>query len=452
MQTLSIPYTVDENGQRQIDELRRIQSAAIRTAYVNARAADGSKVKEKDLRHFVKARFTGTVCDAWLLHCATLEGMAKRDAHPDGNIVFGGKSTLRRLANKLIDKETWQRRRLHPLVSIGDKNYGGNRHFRLSADGLTCRLSVYKKPITLHLATLRGKWQTILSQVAQAAAAKQLNVTFKLDDHKLHVTFDPKRLPAHPEARKPLALKKRRVLGIDTNPNWIGVSVIEVSPDGSDDVKVLDWRLIDLRKINDTDYDKAKYEVSKLSDAIVALARHWRVSVIAQEELTMRGRDHGLGAAQNRLRNTKWQRNFLQANVARKAALAGMEVHFVWAAYSSTIGNIRHDLPDAVAASAEIARRGYFYKQRDRSFPSFDVSGLLKLWKQEVDLNGVEDWKALHGKLKQANVRVRRPHPVVATRAMRGGRFMSTMSAVRLWRPRPRRCDPSSEIGYGLNQ
>ncbi len=56
-------------------ELRRVYSAAVRTAYANAVAADGSKLKQKDLRDLVRSRFLGGIVDAWLLHCATLEGM-----------------------------------------------------------------------------------------------------------------------------------------------------------------------------------------------------------------------------------------------------------------------------------------------------------------------------------------------------------------------------------------
>jgi ABC-type uncharacterized transport system involved in gliding motility auxiliary subunit len=48
LQTISIPYQRSSEDQLYLRELRRIYSAAIRTAYANAVVADCSKLKQKD--------------------------------------------------------------------------------------------------------------------------------------------------------------------------------------------------------------------------------------------------------------------------------------------------------------------------------------------------------------------------------------------------------------------
>ncbi|NOV20285.1 hypothetical protein E5S70_30230 [Ensifer adhaerens] len=57
MQTISTPYRCSDEDRLLLSDLRRLQSSAIRTAYANALAADGSWAKEMGLRNLVKARF-----------------------------------------------------------------------------------------------------------------------------------------------------------------------------------------------------------------------------------------------------------------------------------------------------------------------------------------------------------------------------------------------------------
>jgi hypothetical protein len=110
-------------------DLRRVYSAAVRTAYVHAPGR-----RQKELRDLVKSRFAGGLVDAWTLHCATLEGIDLRKARPDGKMVFGTRSGLERRAKGLIGRDGWRKLRLRPFCSRGDKLYLGNRHFRLSPD------------------------------------------------------------------------------------------------------------------------------------------------------------------------------------------------------------------------------------------------------------------------------------------------------------------------------
>ena len=120
MQTISIPYACSEEDDAFLRDLRRVYSAAVRTAYVHAPGR-----KQKELRDVVKSRFAGGIVDAWTLHCATLEGMDLRRARPDGRMVFGTRAGFERRAQSLISRDEWREMRLRPLCSRGDKQYLG---------------------------------------------------------------------------------------------------------------------------------------------------------------------------------------------------------------------------------------------------------------------------------------------------------------------------------------
>jgi hypothetical protein len=84
--------------------VRRIFSAAVRAAYASA-VSDCVALKQKELRDLVKQRFAGGPADAWILHCATLEGMDLRKARPDGRMVFGTRAGFARRQKGLISND-----------------------------------------------------------------------------------------------------------------------------------------------------------------------------------------------------------------------------------------------------------------------------------------------------------------------------------------------------------
>jgi hypothetical protein len=238
MQTVSLPYRCSAGDRAFLNDCRRVYSASVRTAYANGHDDAGEPVKQKPLRDMVKSRFAGGVLDAWALHCATLEGMDLRKRVPDGRMVFGGRASLERRRKDLISVEEWRRLRLRPMTIRGDKQFAGNRHFRLSPDARSCTFTMLQggrvkgqpmvwRGITLQLPELTGNAGKNLRQAAALAAERKINVTFRIDDAKLHVTIDPEDLPEHPERRRPALLMKSRAVGLDLNPGWIGIAAVE---------------------------------------------------------------------------------------------------------------------------------------------------------------------------------------------------------------------------------
>jgi hypothetical protein len=156
MQTVSLPYRCSAEDRAFLDDRRRLYSTAVWTAYANAVDRDGAVLKQTPLRDLVKFRFTGGVLDAWAL---ALEEMELRKRVPDGRMVFGGRKNLDRRQNRLLEPEDWKRARLQPMKIRGDKNYAGNRHFRLSRMGRAAASPCFRA-----VASRAGLWSAAASR------------------------------------------------------------------------------------------------------------------------------------------------------------------------------------------------------------------------------------------------------------------------------------------------
>ncbi|WP_456718101.1 hypothetical protein [Bradyrhizobium sp. USDA 4350] len=420
-----------------LKDCRRIFSAAVRTAYANAAAgADGQLLKQKPLRDLVKARFAGGVVDAWTLHCATLEGLDLRRARPDGRMVFGSRGQLERRRKGLIDQDQWRQARLRPLTSRGDKLFLGNRHFRLAPDARSCVFQMYGRKVELKLPAITGNAGEILRQAAALAAAKKINITFRIDDAKLHVTVDPEDLPDHPERRRPVKAIAGRAVGVDLNPSWIGIAVAENTTDPSQlgETQALDWKLIKLEHDPTAPAEAVREVLAAAADRAIALARQWGAGTIALEKGLGKLRSGGKSRKLNQRLNY-WARTVFVTMLRRKANLAGITVLEVWGGYSTTIGNLRFDLPDACAAAAEIARRGIAAGAKIKDvLPAFDEGWRARLRKDVPLPAEAGSWVDVHRGLKAAKTfGYRRPHPELAPDP--GGRI-SGLAVRRLGRRR----------------
>jgi hypothetical protein len=425
MQTISIPYQCSEEDQAFIALVQRKYSAAVRAAFKQCLDEDGKLIKEKDLRELVKHRHAGGIVDAWSLHCATLEA---RDLHKSGqpqHMVFGGRDNLERRRKGLISKDEWRTLRLRPFASRGDKSFGGNRHFKLDLDGRTCKFSMMLpkvegqkmqwRTIMLHLPLITGNAGCILRQAAELAADKKINVMFRIDQQKLHVTIDPVDLPAHPERRRPVKAVAHRAIGIDLNPESIGVSVVENKgeADSLADTTLLDHLIIKTVAPGSTSSETVREMLAAVCDHTVRLARKWGVGVIAFEQGLGKLRSAGRSRDTNR-KNNYWTRTVLIQMMTRKARLAGIEVIQVWGGYSTTIGNIAFDAPDAAASGAEIARRALARRAGLKDvLPVLDEGWLASRRKDLLLPAEAKSWKDVHQAIKAAKIGYRRPHPEV---------------------------------------
>ena len=107
-----------------------------------------------------------------------------------------------------------------------------------------------------------------------------------------------------------------------------------------------------------------------------------------------------------------WARNCLMAMLGRKANLTAITMLAVRGAYSTMIGNLAFEAPDACASAMELARRGIAARAKLKDvFLGLDegwCDGLRKISHCPAE---VEGWAEVHRAIKAAKLDVRRPHP-----------------------------------------
>jgi hypothetical protein len=527
MQTISIPHRLSPVDQPWLDNLRREQAIQMRMAYV--RAASRSKAvadqqadnawtfhPENDVRRDVLAKVPPVAGDTWTSHCAIREGIAARKATPNGKAIFGSKGQFHRRRKGLIDEAQWRRDRLRPFISYGDRLYRGNRFAklvmvnaegkevvgavaaadpmpkkrertkregakvrsgswvrnaapagakaieRLTSDILVSalRLTVKGTTVTIPLVAMRGKQGKLLTQAAFLASQGLLNLTVRIDDNKVHVTFDAMALSSNPEARKPIQDLPGRIIGIDRNPNAIGLTAIK-QVDGKAKLAVLDHALVVPNLAKNCPAEVTAEAMSQAAETALGMARKHHCGIIAVERLK------GLRGLNGLL--SRWARETFLTALKRRAALCGIKVVEVWGGYSTTIGNVVYDLPDACAAAAEIGRRGLASLAKEKELlPVWDADaarrgiealadvlpaaqgrretpkgsdrrkervGVAKQRCQQVlaKLSDVAGWKELHRALKKSRIRARRPHPVRGSLLVVSARLGPSATGHVLW-------------------
>ena len=390
-----------------LDEIR-VFSSMVRIAF--NRFQDG--YSEKQITEYLNARF---VTNCWMIRSAIKEAHALFDVQGQRHIVFGGKWNLKQYLKGLITKEQFKQKRQRPLCSIGESIYKGNRLF---AFDLSNNRVVYKPTRgirkEIYFRPVKKKLANELATVQELASQKKMPVTVKFTDRHLFLTYDESLI--YNEAYK--GLKFNRVLGIDMNPNYIGVSVIEF--DKNDEFRVLHKEVYDLTALTKSsgkasNDKKSKYYTNKLKHETLAIAHkinrlvdYWKCSKLAIEDLSIKPSDKQKGSAFNRLCNNKWERQLFVNKLKMLSGIHRYELVEVNPAYSSIVGNFAYGsptTPDMVASASEIARRAYKKFEKGWFYPRFNISHINEQWKQT--LCGVKSWKTLFPKIKEAGLKYR---------------------------------------------
>lgn len=386
----------------------RVYSSMFRMAY--NRLQEGCS--ENTTWHKLKEIF-GVNC--WLASSAAKEAHGLVNTSGEKKVLFGGKWNLKQYLKGLITKEQFKYKRLMPLCSIGERQYAGNRLFDFDFDN---RVVVFKPSNgvrkEIRFCPVKKKLANELAKVQELAEQKKMPLTVKFTDKHLYLTYDETLI--YNEAYK--GLKYNRVLGIDMNPNYIGVSVIEFDKD--DEFKVLHKEVFDLSALtrpsgkSSTDV-KSKYFTNKLKHETLAIAHkinrlvdYWKCSRLAIEDLSIKSKDQKKGKTFNRLCNNRWERQLFVNKLKMLAGIHRYELVEVNPAYSSIVGNFAYgspNTPDMIAASIEIARRAYKKFEKGWFYPKFNVERTDEQWKQT--LSGVKTWKDLFRKIKEVKLKYR---------------------------------------------
>ena len=366
---------------------------------------DDSSIKEKDVRSQVNQLFKGKL-NSWLLQCAIKEGKSIQERNGNKKVVFGGKSLYKRYLKRLINKEEFNKQRQLPISSQGEMLQRGNRMFDFHLDNQSLIFKVTRdKHIDIQLGKIHINLQKELNKLNELCYDKKATVSIKLNNDYIWITYDEKLLDY---TMKFNGLKNNRILGLDMNPNYIGLSVIEF--DKEDDFKILHKQVFDLKELTDKNISKNKrqYEIIKICHTINNLVNYWKCKKLSIEELNIKSSDKGQGKNFNRLCNNVWDRSSISNKLLILSNIYGYELIKVNPVYSSFIGNLVYGnttTPDMVAASIEIARRGYKKYEKNWFYPIFNIDCLDERWKQT--LAGVKDWKSAFLQIKNSKVKYR---------------------------------------------
>lgn len=390
-----------------LDDMR-VFSSIVRVAF--NRYQEG--LEEKEVRAYCNSMFGH---NSWFIQSAVKEAAALYKLNGDKHILFGGKNNLHQYLKGLIDKTTFKYRRLFPIGIQGEKLHKGNRLFVLDLNNQRLTYKPSKdRHVDIQFLPMKKKIADELSKVQELAEQKKITVSIKLSDKYVWLTYDES-LIYYARFKR---LQSRRVLGIDMNPNYIGISVIEF--DKNDEFKVLHKQVFDLSRLtissNKASTDSSsKYITNKLKHETIAIAHEisklvdvWKCKTVAIEELSIKPKDHKKGKTFNKLCNNKWERNLLVNKLKMLAALHKFNLVEVNPVYSSQIGNIAYgneNTPDMVAASIEIARRAYKKFDKGWFYPKFNIQCRDEQWKQT--LGTVENWKELFSKIKESKLKYR---------------------------------------------
>lgn len=381
----------------------RTYNSVVHFAY--NRFHDDSSAKEKDVRYQVNQLFKGKL-NSWLLQCAIKEGKSIQERNNSKKVIFGGKSLYRRYLRKLINKEEFSKQRQFPISSQGEMLQRGNRMFDFHFDNQSLVFKVSKdKHIDIQLGHIHRNLQKELNKLNELCYDKKATVSIKLNNDYIWITYDEKLLCNSVKFNE---LKDSRVMGLDMNPNYIGLSVIEF--DKEDKFKILHKQVFDLKRLTDKNISKNKrqYEILKICHTISDLMNYWKCKKLSIEDLNISSSDKGQGKTFNRLCNNVWDRSLITNKLTMLSNIYGYELVEVNPVYSSFIGNLVYGnttTPDMVAASIEIARRGYKKYEKNWFYPIFNVDCLDERWKQT--LTGVRNWKDTFLKIKNSKVKYR---------------------------------------------
>ena len=336
----------------------------------------------------------------------TFDGFKKRKCD---KLYFG---QFKRFQKGLITKEEYKDSRNTGIYSVGEANQRGNRLFKVDVQNTKI---VYKRACKEHYdliidENLNPKRKALLSNIQSLMEEKKTPITFKVKNNYVYLTYDEKVVEKEKQFKD---LKNNRVLGIDLNPNYFGISIIEF--DANNEFKILYKEAIDVSKLQSESKNKIDFELHQINHHILNLCKNFKVSKLSVEDLKFK-KNKFWNKNLNRLCRNQFRYSMVKSHLTTLCSTYGVELIEVNAAYSSIIGNFVHgsdNCPDMVSASIEIARRAYRKFEKGWFQPSFvSKQRLMQVlgnqWKEELG-QGYQSWKGLSGEIKESKLKYRFP-------------------------------------------
>ena len=401
MKTISFKIETNNELQKVISEDSRVCSSIVR--YCFNRFQEGKVYKE--IYQDISEKFDIN-CHLKNSSLRNAQGIIK--LNKDKKIHFG---KFLRFKKGLISKDELKDSRNTGIISEGEMNQRGNRLFKIDVDN---NKFVYKRACKEHydlkiVEKLNDKRKIILRKIEILMSEKKIPVTFRLKKDHIYISYDEKIVEKEKQFKN---LFNNRVLGIDLNPNYFGISILEFNK--NDKFSVIHKEVIDLNELQEKSKNKIHHELYEINHHILKLCKQYHVSKLAIEDIKFKKSDKFWNKDLNRLCRNKFRYSFVKNHLTTLCSVYGVELIEVNAAYSSIIGNFRHGsdtCPDMIAASIEIARRSYKKFEKGWIYPKIVNNQRIQQvlgnqWKKELMLDYMS-WKGLSGIIKKSKLKYR---------------------------------------------
>ena len=400
MKTISFKIETNNQLQKVISEDSRIYSSMVRYSF--NRYKDGLSYNQvyKDLS-------TKFQINSHLRNFAARHANGIFKLNKDKKVYFG---KFLRFKRGLITKEEFKTTKDLGIFSEGEAPFKGNYFFQINIENSKF---IYKRACKEHydlkiVEKLSDKRKNILEKLQFLMSEKKIPVTFRLKKDHIYISYDEKIVEKEKQFK---GLFKNRVLGIDLNPNYFGISIIEFNH--QDKYRVIHKEVLDLNELQKKNKNKIHHELYEINHHILKLCKQWHVSKLAIEDLKF-AKNKFWNKDLNRLCKNKFRYSFVKSHLATLCNVYGVELIEVNAAYSSIIGNFKHgseSCPDMIAASIEIARRAYKKFEKGWIYPKIVSDQRIQQvlgnqWKKELMLDYMS-WKGLSGIIKKSKLKYR---------------------------------------------
>ena len=367
--------------------------------------------------------------------------------------VFGSKKLLQRLSflcnNKEKNKEEiikirnkYKTKRLGNIYILGEANVGGNRFFNFD---LPNNKIIYKPKFgtKIEINLLHIRKNINLLKLQQLIDNKEIPITVQFNQTTFNIIFDEGKLSGYflninnrtREVKlikendkdlknklikdiyikyyKELEVKQlknkntNRYLGIDLNPNNIGVTILDKINNEGDFkiIKTFNYSFKHLTKKSSKSSDneksiyfnnKRKHERSQVINNIFKIMKYYKVAYFVMEDLEFKDPLLKGNKEFNRKVKNIWDRQLLTQLINKKCTEGGYQLILVNPIFTSIIGNFNYHVFDPVASSIEITRRACFKYNKGLFYPNNDLNTnytkeLVASKKLHIDVNLIKD-------------------------------------------------------------
>ena len=403
MKTIKLNIQIPDEWKALIESDQRIYSSIVRYSF--NRLKDGITIKNvyNDCIHKFKL-------GSHFINCANREAKGIINRFKEVPKYHFGGSALSRLYKGLITKAEYKKARNLGVFSEGEVNYKGNRYFKIDLQNKTI---IYKRSRKEHIPLVINQYispkrRKVLESIFICMENKITPITFKLKEDCVFISYDETVVE---KCKQFSNLKENRVLGIDLNPDYFGVSVIEFF--NETEFKAIHKEVIDISKLNEQSTNKVKFELQQINNKIIKLCNYFKCSTLAVEDLKFKKSKKLPSKYLNRLCKNKFRFSTIKSHLQTLCNTYGVKFVEINPAYSSVVGNLNYgseSTPDMVAASIEIARRAYKKFLKGWFYPPMQIERIKEVltnqWKKALELN-FNSWPELSNQIQKLGLKYR---------------------------------------------